>query len=87
MFFIGDAIHGCSILVYHAMSGNHSTVNVKNYQFLYPSVALWQDFNDLDLLDSKKKKKSGKSKPKGKKSSYFSKGRSEGTERPKNMKR
>lgn len=49
------------------MSDHHSTVNVKNYQFLYPSVAVWQDFNDLDLKDSKRKQeKRGKSKSRGK---------------------
>ena len=54
------------------MSGNHSTVNIKTYQFLYPSVAVWQDFSDLNLLEPNKK--SRKSLLKGKKSSHFSGG-------------
>ena len=57
-------------LVYNAMSETHSTVNVKNYQFTYPSIAVWQDFNDLNLLESKKK--SGSNFLKSKKSLYFS---------------
>jgi len=52
------------------MSETHSTVNVKNYQFTYPSIAVWQDFNDLNLLESKKK--SGSNFLKSKKSLYFS---------------
>ena len=52
------------------MSGTHSTVNVKNYQFTYPSIAVWHDFNDLNLLESKKKP--GDHFLKSKKSVYFS---------------
>ena len=47
-------------------------MNIKNYEFLYPSVAVWEDFNDLNLIEPKNK--SRKSFFKGKKASYFSGG-------------
>ena len=49
------------------MSGNQFAANIKNYQFIYPSVAVWQDFNDLNLQEPKKERKSGKRLLKGRK--------------------
>ena len=37
------------------MSGNDN-IHIKNYQFMYPSVAVWEDFDQLQVTKGKKEK-------------------------------